>query len=98
MWGALDAEPSSLDRATGHLGEILTKLDTRALDDVVPSVDVYGDAALTSKVRDFADLARIAATALRERVGLTGSALQDTAMLFRGMELDNEAAIRRAGR
>jgi hypothetical protein len=98
VWGALDAEPAGLDRATGHLGAILTDLDTRALDGVVPSVEVYGDAALTSTMRDFADLARIAAAALRERVDLTGTALHDTATLFRGMEQDNETAIRQAGR
>lgn len=98
MWGVLDVEPGGLDKAAGHLGDILTKLDNTALAAVVPSPDVYGDAGLAGQLEEFAGLARLAARVLRERVDLTGSALQDTAALFRGMELDNETAVRQAGR
>ncbi|MDQ0378293.1 hypothetical protein [Amycolatopsis thermophila] len=98
MWGALDTEPAGLDKAAGHLGDILTELDTTHLGAVVPSSDVYGNDALAGKLTEFTELAHLAAKVLRDRVDLTGSALQDTATLFRGMELDNEIAIRQAGR
>ena len=97
MWGALDIEPGGLDKAAGHIGDILTKLDTAGLGAVAPSADVYGDAGLAGTLQEFAELARIAARVLQDRVDLTGTALLDTATLFRGMELDNEAAIRQAG-
>ncbi len=97
MWGVLDAEPAGLGKAAGHIGDILTKLDNSALAGIVPTAEVYGDAGLAGKLGEFAGLARIAARVLRERVDLTGTALLDTATLFREMELDNEAAIRRAG-
>ncbi|ROS41149.1 hypothetical protein EDD35_3501 [Amycolatopsis thermoflava] len=98
MWGVLDAEPDELNKAAGHLGDILTKLDHSPLAGIVATADVYGDPGLASTLGEFTGLARVAARLLQERVGLTGTALRDTATLFQGTELDNEAAIRRAGR
>ncbi|MFD4191277.1 MULTISPECIES: hypothetical protein [Amycolatopsis] len=73
-------------------------MDHSPLAGIVATADVYGDPGLASTLGEFTGLARVAARLLQERVGLTGTALRDTATLFQGTELDNEAAIRRAGR
>ncbi|NIH77737.1 hypothetical protein [Amycolatopsis viridis] len=100
MWGVLEvleADPDGLETAAGHITNLLTDLDTGALAAVTPNAEVYGHAGLASKLAEFAGLARIAARVLHERVDLTGSALQDAATVYRGMELGNETLIRQAG-
>ncbi|HVV12607.1 hypothetical protein [Amycolatopsis sp.] len=97
MWRALETDPGDLHRTAGGLGDLLT-MDTATLDGIDAATEIYGNAALAGKLRDFADLARLAETVLHKRVDLTHSALRDTATLFGATDLEGEAAIHRVSR